>query len=84
MGKFAYADASALTKLFLDEPETAALRQFLNEVPDVVSSSFARVEVHRALRRAGATDRTRVSSALRSASASTRWRLCAMPRSSAS
>lgn len=57
MGRFAYADASALTKLFLDEPETAALRQFLNGIPDVVSSSFARVEVQRALRRAGATDR---------------------------
>ncbi len=57
MDRFAYADASALTKLFLEESETSALRRFLNGIADVVSSSFARVEVHRALRRVGASDR---------------------------
>lgn len=56
MDKFAYADSSALTKLFLAEAETSALRSFLNGIADVASSSFARVEVHRALRRASASD----------------------------
>lgn len=50
----AYADASALGKLFLAEPESAELRRFLAGNFRVVAASIARVEVHRALRRAGA------------------------------
>lgn len=53
---FVYADASALIKLFLEESETSALRRFLDRRPDVVSSSIARVEVQRALRRAHADE----------------------------
>ncbi len=53
---FVYADASALIKLFLEEAETLALRKFLDHRIDVVSSSVARVEVQRALRRANADE----------------------------
>jgi len=51
----AYLDASAIVKLIVAEAETDALRIALTEWPDRVSSVVARVEVHRALRRAGAT-----------------------------
>ena len=47
-----YLDSSALVKLIVLEPETAALRASLQEWPDRVSSVLARVEVLRALARA--------------------------------
>jgi len=56
MAPFAYADASALVKLFLAESEATDLRRFLREVSELVSASIVRVEVHRALRRAAASE----------------------------
>jgi predicted nucleic acid-binding protein len=52
--KILYLDSSALVKLVLREPETAALMGFLAAWPDRLSSVLARVEVLRALRRAKA------------------------------
>ena len=53
-----YLDSSALVKLVVTEPETAALRRYLRAHPERVSSALARVDVCRALRRAGATEAT--------------------------
>lgn len=53
-----YLDSSALVKLVVTEPETAALRRYLRAHPERVSSALARVEVCRALHRAGATEAT--------------------------
>lgn len=50
-----YADASALVKLVREEPETHALRTFLDGA-DVVSSEIVLAEVPRAIRRAVADD----------------------------
>ena len=50
-----YLDSSAIVKLVVPEPETDALRSSLGRWPDRLSSALARVEVHRALRRAGAS-----------------------------
>ncbi len=50
-----YLDASALVKLVAIEPETDALLDALERWPDRVSSAIVRVEVHRALWRAGAS-----------------------------
>jgi predicted nucleic acid-binding protein len=50
-----YLDASAIVKLVVPEPETDALLTRLNQSPDRVSSEVARVEVRRALWRAGAS-----------------------------
>ena len=49
-----YLDSSALVKLVLDEPESAALRAYLAG-SDWVSCELALVEVPRAIRRAVAT-----------------------------
>ncbi len=49
-----YLDSSALVKLVVAEPETPALLQFLVGWPHRVSSALARVEVLRAVNRAGA------------------------------
>jgi predicted nucleic acid-binding protein len=43
--RVAYLDSSALVKLVLREPETAALRRFLRKRPDVAVSGLARTEV---------------------------------------
>jgi uncharacterized protein len=50
-----YLDSSALMKLVRCEPETAALRAWLDLLPEqpVVSSELGRVEVLRAARRVG-------------------------------
>jgi hypothetical protein len=48
-----YLDASALVKLVVREPESAALMEFLRDRPDRVSSALVLAEVPRALRRAG-------------------------------
>jgi uncharacterized protein len=50
-----YLDTSAIVKLIVDEPETGVLLSALGRWPDRVSSVIARVEVHRALWRAGAS-----------------------------
>lgn len=50
-----YADASVLVKLVRDEPESAALRTFLDEA-DVVSCDLVLAELPRAIRRASAHD----------------------------
>jgi predicted nucleic acid-binding protein len=48
-----YLDSSALVKLVVLEPESAALRQFLRIHASRMSSALAEVEVPRALGRAG-------------------------------
>jgi predicted nucleic acid-binding protein len=48
-----YLDSSALVKLVVLEPESAALRAFLGAHTLRMSSALAEVEVPRALRRAG-------------------------------
>jgi predicted nucleic acid-binding protein len=53
-GRLLYLDASALVKLVAAEPETPALLSLLREQPDRISSALSIVELHRALRRAGA------------------------------
>lgn len=50
-----YLDASAIVKLVVPEPESAALRSELARDAVWVSSALARVELLRALRRSGAT-----------------------------
>ena len=47
-----YLDSSALVKLVVSEPESAALMEFLRGRPDRVSSTLVLAEVPRALRRA--------------------------------
>jgi predicted nucleic acid-binding protein len=44
-----YVDSSALVKLAVREPETAALRRYLGRRGPLVSSALARTEVMRAL-----------------------------------
>lgn len=43
-----YADSSALVKLIIDEPESAALERHLNGMPVLATSQIALVEVSRA------------------------------------
>ena len=52
-----YLDSAALVKLVAREPETPALRKLLARRPEVASSALARVEVLRAVRRAGLGER---------------------------
>lgn len=47
--KVTYLDSSALVKLAVREPESAALRRFLRRKHPLVSSALARTEVIRAL-----------------------------------
>lgn len=54
-----YLDSSALVKLAIREPESAALRQFLRRKRPLVSSALARTEVLRALLPAGSAAVTR-------------------------
>lgn len=44
-----YLDSSAIVKLAIEEPETAALRRYLRRKSPYVSSALARTEVARAL-----------------------------------
>ena len=53
-----YLDSSAIVKLVLPEAESAALRRELTEHRERCSSALARVEVMRAVRRAGAPGET--------------------------
>lgn len=50
-----YVDASALVKLIRDEPETAALRSFIDD-GGMATSALVLVEVPRAVRRAAARE----------------------------
>jgi hypothetical protein len=50
-----YLDSSAVVKLVVPEAETDALMAALEGWPDRVASALAATEVHRALRRAGAS-----------------------------
>jgi uncharacterized protein len=50
-----YVDSSTIVKLVAPEPETAALVELLRSNPATISSALARVEVMRALMRAGAS-----------------------------
>lgn len=45
----AYLDSSAIVKLTIDEPQSAALRRYLRRRGPLVSSALARAEVLRAL-----------------------------------
>jgi uncharacterized protein len=47
--RFTYVDSSALVKLAVREPESAALRRYLGRRRPLVCSALARVEVARAL-----------------------------------
>ena len=53
MRNHVYLDSSALVKLVVHEPESAALREFLTTRTLRISSALAEVEVPRALQRAG-------------------------------
>ena len=60
-----YLDSSAIVKLVAPEPETARLVETLRSDPDAISSALARVEVTRAVMRAGATsERSRRAAAV--------------------
>jgi len=52
-----YVDSSALVKLVLAEPESAALRRLISDREHLVSSAVAAVEVVRAARRASKSNR---------------------------
>lgn len=49
-----YADASAIVKLVVREPESAALRRYLRRRQPIVSSALSRTEVTRAVLPLGA------------------------------
>lgn len=60
-----YLDSSAIVKLVAPEPETTSLVKMLRSDPEAVSGSLARVEVLRAVGRAGAAaDRMRRAEAV--------------------
>ena len=60
-----YLDTSALVKLVVAEPETAALRRWLGEADrDLVSCDLARTELLRAVRRAAPDRVTQARSVL--------------------
>jgi predicted nucleic acid-binding protein len=56
---FLYLDSSALVKLVLPETETGVLLELIAGWPERISSSLARVEVLRAVWRAGEEDAVR-------------------------
>ena len=60
-----YLDSSALVKLVIAEPESAALRRYLRADPDRASCALARVEVLRAVRPHGGPAVTRARRLLR-------------------
>src|ERR1700722_1060797 len=52
--RLTYIDSSAIVKLAVAEPESAALRRYLSRRQPLVSSALARIEVARALLPSGA------------------------------
>jgi predicted nucleic acid-binding protein len=61
-----YVDSSALVKLAVEEPESAALRRYLRRRKPLVSSALARTEVLRAMLPLGAAAIRRGSDVLSS------------------
>jgi uncharacterized protein len=59
-----YLDSSAIVKLVVAEPESGALRKFLRNHPDRISSGLASVEVLRAIRFQGSAAETRAHAVL--------------------
>jgi predicted nucleic acid-binding protein len=55
-----YLDSSALVKLVVREPESAALLDLLRQNPGRASSALALTEVPRALRRADAAEQAHI------------------------
>lgn len=53
-GDTLYLDSSALVKVVIDEPESAAVRAFVDGASTCYASALVRAEVPRALRRHGA------------------------------
>jgi uncharacterized protein len=51
-----YLDSSALVKLVVEEPESRALAEFVDDAGDAVSSVVAAIEVPRAARRTGVAE----------------------------
>lgn len=51
--RLTYLDSSAIVKLAIREPESSALRRYLNRRQPLVSSALARTEVARALMPSG-------------------------------
>ena len=60
-----YLDSSALVKLVVREPESAALRRFLRGHPERFSCALARTEVPRAVRHLGPPALRRANRVLR-------------------
>jgi predicted nucleic acid-binding protein len=60
-----YLDSSALVKLVIVEPESAALRRYLQREPQRASCALARVEVVRAVRAHGPRAAARARQLLR-------------------
>jgi len=60
----AYLDSSAIVKLVVEEPESAALRRYLRRRRPLMSSSLARTEVMRAVLPAGDKALTRARQVL--------------------
>jgi predicted nucleic acid-binding protein len=60
-----YLDSSALLKLVVREPESAALRRYLRRHPRRITCGLARVEVPRAVRHLGGSFRRRARQLLR-------------------
>lgn len=60
-----YLDASALVKLAIHEPESAALRMYLRRRPVRVSSAISRTELMRGMWSTGAGERDHLRSARR-------------------
>lgn len=54
-----YLDSSAIVKLVVPEPETSALVSRLRNDPEVISSSLAKLEILRALKRIEASPAVR-------------------------
>jgi uncharacterized protein len=63
--RVAYLDSSALVKLVIAEPESAALRQYVRRRRPLVSSALARTEVLRSLLSFGETALSRGRRVLR-------------------
>ena len=59
-----YLDSSAIVKLIVDEPESAALKRFLDDVDSLASCGLARVEVPRAVAEYGPDTAIRARSML--------------------
>lgn len=55
-GSVIYLDSSAIVKLVVNEPESAALYDFLEERRPLVSSALAKVEVSRAVLSCGSQE----------------------------